>query len=221
VTPRFSAVLFDCDGVLVDSEAITNGVLRTMLIELGWNISAEECVALFVGRALRDEWAVILEHTGYRIDDAWLAGFRARRDDALRASLVAIPGALRAVEAVATLMGDKFACVSGADRGKIEMQLKLAGFDRWFGDRVFSGMEMPRSKPAPDVYLAAAASLGIDPTEAAVIEDSVAGVTAGVAAGATVFGFTPAGPTHATPEVLRAAGASLTFAHMDELPALL
>ncbi|MFF5289808.1 HAD family hydrolase [Paractinoplanes globisporus] len=219
--PRFSAVLFDCDGVLVDSEPITNGVLRTMLIELGWQITERECIELFVGRALRDEWAVIYEHTGVRIDDAWLATFRGRRDAALRAGLVPIPGALEAVRAVATIMGDRFACVTGADRGKAEMQLKIAGLDGYFGSRVFSGMEMPRSKPAPDVYLAAAASLGVDPATAVVIEDSVAGVTAGVAAGATVFGFAPPGPTHAAPAVLRAAGAGLVFGDMSELPDLI
>ncbi|NMO55191.1 HAD family phosphatase [Actinoplanes sp. TBRC 11911] len=218
---RFSAVLFDCDGVLVDSEPITNRVLRTMLIELGWEISERGCIDLFIGRALKDEWAVIQEHTGFRIDDVWLASFRARRDDALRVSLVAIPGAQETVRAVAALMGDQFACVTGADRPKVEMQLKLVGLDQYFGSRVFSGMEVPRSKPAPDVYLAAANALKIDPTTAVVIEDSVAGVTAGVAAGATVFGFAPASPTHTKPEVLRAAGASLVFTDMADLPGLL
>ncbi|WP_433364205.1 HAD family hydrolase [Actinoplanes sp. CA-142083] len=220
-TPRFSAVLFDCDGVLVDSEPITNGVLRTMLIELGWEISERDCIDLFVGRALRDEWAVILKNTGFRIDDTWLATFRGRRDAALRARLAPVPGAEDAVRFVSTLVGDRFACVTGADRGKVEMQLKIAGLDRYFGSRVFSGMETPRSKPAPDVYLAAAEALHIDPAVAVVIEDSVAGVTAGVAAGATVFGFAPAGPAHAAPEVLREAGASLVFTAMSQLPGLL
>jgi HAD superfamily hydrolase (TIGR01509 family) len=214
-------VLFDCDGVLVDSEPITNGVLRTMLIELGWEISERNSIELFIGRALRDEWAVIYENTGFRIDDDWLTSFRGRRDDALRASLVPIPGAVEAVKAVAARMGDRFACVTGADRGKVEMQLKIAGLDQYFGSRVFSGMEVPRSKPAPDVYLAAAEALMIDPATAVVIEDSVAGVTAGVAAGATVFGFAPSTPTHATPEILRAAGASFVFTDMAELPGLL
>jgi len=214
-------VLFDCDGVLVDSEPITNGVLRTMLIGLGWEISERDCIDRFVGRALRDEWAVIHEHTGFRIDDDWLATFRGERDAALRAGLLPIPGAREAVRAVAALMGERFACVTGADRGKVEMQLKIAGLDAYFGRRVFSGMEVPRSKPAPDVYLAAADALGSDPATAVVIEDSVAGVTAGVAAGATVFGLAPAGPTHAAPEVLRAAGAALTFTDMADLPDLI
>ncbi|WP_212999906.1 HAD family hydrolase [Winogradskya consettensis] len=220
-TPRFSAVFFDCDGVLVDSEPITNGVLRTMLIELGWDISERESIALFIGRALRDEWEVIHRHTGFRIDETWLADFRGRRNAALRSGLLPIPGALEAVQAVAALMGDRFACVTGADRGKVEMQLAIAGLTGLFGGRVFSGAEMPRTKPFPDVYLAAAEALSVDPATAVVIEDSVAGVTAGVAAGATVFGFAPVSPTHAAPEDLRAAGAGLVFTDMSQLPGLL
>jgi HAD superfamily hydrolase (TIGR01509 family) len=218
---RYSAVLFDCDGVLVDSEQITNTVLRAMLRTLGWQISADECVRLFVGRALKDEWAVIEEHTGFVITDDWLGEFRSRRNAALQANLSAIDGAADALAEVAEVFGDRIACVTGADRGKVEMQLSVTGLDRWFGDRVFSGMEVPRSKPAPDVYLAAAQALGIKPVDALVIEDSVAGVTAGVCAGATVFGFAPESPVHTTPEVLRAAGASVIFTHMSELAALI
>jgi beta-phosphoglucomutase-like phosphatase (HAD superfamily) len=218
---RLSAVLFDCDGVLVDSEPITNGVLRTMLIELGWEISERDCIDLFVGRALKDEWAVIHEHTGFRIDESWLAGFRDRRDAALRSGIAPVAGAREAVADVAALMGDRFACVTGADRGKVRMQLEVTGLDRFFGKRVFSGAEMHRSKPAPDVYLAAARALGIRPSSAVVIEDSLAGVTAGVAAGATVFGFAPPGSTYPAPDVLLTAGASLVFTDMAELSGLL
>ena len=218
---RYSAVLFDCDGVLVDSEQITNTVLRGMLHRLGWQISEEECVRLFVGRALKDEWAVIEERTGFVITDGWLGEFRSRRNAALQANLTAIDGAADALAEVAAMFGDRIACVTGADRGKVELQLSVTGLDRLFGDRVFSGMEVPRSKPAPDVYLAAAQALGIKPVDALVVEDSVAGVTAGVCAGATVFGFAPESPTHTTPEVLREAGASLIFTHMSNLPALI
>src|SRR4051812_30181709 len=189
-----------------------------MLIELGWEISERDCIDLFVGRALADEWAVIHQNTGFRIDDAWLASFRDSRDLALRAGLVPIPGAQDAVRAVSALMGERFACVTGADRGKVEMQLKIAELDQYFGSRVFSGMEVPRSKPAPDVYLAAAAALRIDPAEALVIEDSVAGVTAGLAAGATVDGFPPPGPDHAAPEELRPPGPVVVLPGMSELP---
>ncbi len=217
----FSAILFDCDGVLVDSEPITNHVLRGMLVELGWDISEQESIDRFVGKSFLDEWRIIHEHTGHRIDNDWIARFRIRRDAALRSGLAPIPGAVDAVRAVSDAMGQDFACVSGADRGKIEMQLSIAGLDDLFGDRVFSGMEMPRSKPSPDVYLAAAAALGVDPTTAAVVEDSVAGVQAGVAAGATVFAFAPRGRPYSPAEHLVAAGAHHVVESMSELPALL
>jgi beta-phosphoglucomutase-like phosphatase (HAD superfamily) len=218
----FDAVLFDCDGVLVDSESITNGVLREMLHELGWAVSQEDCFRLFVGRALSDETAVITAHTGFVVTDEWLLEFRRRRNDALAASLEAIPGAVAAVHEINDLMGGMIACASGADLGKVRLQLGKVGLDRVFAGKMFSGMDMPRSKPAPDVYLAAAAFLGVDPVRAAVIEDTVPGVTAGVAAGATVFGFCPPGsPAHHPPQVLLDAGATHIFTAMADLPALL
>ena len=218
---RFQAVLFDCDGVLVDSEAITNGVLRSMLHELGWPISAEECVERFIGRALSDEFDVIEEHTGVRPDQAWLLEFRDRRNAALAVDLEPIDGAVAAVTAVATAFEGRIACASGADRAKIELQLAKVGLAEAFGGHVYSGMETARSKPAPDVYLAAAAGLGVDPRACAVVEDTVAGASAGVAAGATVFGFASGGLTSTSPEALTSAGALRVFTRMDELPGLL
>lgn len=217
----FDAVLFDCDGVLVDSESITNGVLRAMLHELGWAISEADCFRLFVGRALKDETAVITAHTGFVVTEDWLHDFRLRRNEALAASLEPIPGAVAAVHEIDTLMGGMIACASGADLGKVQLQLRKVGLDAVFAGKMFSGMDQPRSKPAPDVYLAAAASLGIDPTRAAVVEDTVPGVTAGVAAGATVFGYCPPdSPAHQPAEALRAAGATHIFTAMADLPAL-
>lgn len=217
---RFSAILFDCDGVLVDSEPITCGVLHTMLGELGWDLPLDECIRRFVGKAFKDEAHVIYRHTGPMVGDAWIAEFRDRRDDALRARLQPVPGAAEAVRRIAAAVDVPVACVSGADRRKIVLQLAMTGIDDVFGDRVFSGMEVPRSKPAPDVYLAAAAALGIDPAEAAVIEDSSAGVRAGIAAGATVFGFAADGPTYHTAEQLEELGAAHVFRSMTELPGL-
>lgn len=217
---RFEGVLFDCDGVLVDSEPITNGVLADMLRELGWDISSEECVRLFIGRALKDEWAVILEHTGFRIDDAWITEFRGRRDAKLREHLLPIQGAREAAAAMLAKFDGRIACATGADLEKATMQLSLTGLAPLFEHRVFSGMDHPRSKPAPDVFLAAASALGIDPMRALVIEDSTSGVTAGVAAGATVLGFSPKGPTRTAPEALLAAGATMVLDHMSELETL-
>lgn len=216
--PTFSAVLFDCDGVLVNSEPITNAVLREMLHELGWDISDQECIRRFVGKSFLEEWKVIFDHTGYRIDNDWILAFRARRDAALKERLQPVPGAAEAVKAIAAHM--PVACASGADRGKIEMQLEMAGLTDVFGDNVISGMEQARNKPAPDVYLAAASALGVDPASAAVVEDSGSGARAGIAAGASVFGYAPGLPTYLPSEALLEVGVYAVFDEMSDLPGL-
>ena len=222
---RFDAVLFDCDGVLVDSEPITNGVLRDMLAEEGWSLSPAECMRLFVGKAVKDESALIEAMTGKRVTEDWLASFRARRNTALERDLVAIRHVHEAVSAVHAGHGGRIACSSGADRFKVELQLHKVGLMPYFEGRIFSGHEMPRSKPAPDVYLAAAAALGVDPRRCAVVEDTVTGVVAGVAAGSRVFGYLPHLDNEAhradSEAALFAAGASALFGDMAELPQLL
>jgi len=214
----FQAILFDCDGVLVDSEPITNGVLRDMLEESGWAMSAQECFQFFVGKAVRDERVTIEARTGQPLTDVWMREFYDRRNRELDARLVAIAGAHAAVAAAHAHVQQRIACASGADRFKVEMQLNKVGLMDFFAGRVFSGHEMPRSKPAPDVYLAAAAHLNAPATQCLVIEDTPTGVTAGVAAGATVWAYCPL-PEHGP--ALHQAGASHLFAHMSELPGLL
>lgn len=214
---KFEAVLFDCDGVLVDSEPITNGVLRDMLEERGWVLSSEECMRLFIGKAVKDEAALIEARTGQPVTDAWLQAFRERRNAGLERELKAIPGVLAAVTQLHAHFGERMACASGADRFKVELQLNKCGLMPFFEGRIFSGHEMPRSKPAPDVYLAAAAALGVDPRQCAVVEDTVTGVTAGVAAGATVFGYSPPEAGHDAPAALRQAGAAHIFTDMAHL----
>ncbi|MDR0227285.1 MAG: HAD family phosphatase [Burkholderiaceae bacterium] len=217
----FEAVLFDCDGVLVDSESITNRVLCTMLNESGWPTSTEECLREFIGKTVRSQAALIESRTGQPLTDTWMAAFYERRNQALRAELVAIPGALAAVAEAHGLCAQRIACASGADRAKVEMQLAQVGMASYFEGRVFSGHELPRSKPFPDVYLAAAAALGVAPAQCLVIEDTVTGVTAGVAAGATVWGYYPSDQGHASAEQLLEAGASCVFGDMGELPAMM
>ena len=218
---KFEAILFDCDGVLVDSEPITNGVLCTMLNEAGWALAPEECMRLFIGKTVRSEAARIEAHTGRPLTDAWMAQFYDRRNARLEAELRAIEGAVDAVLAVHARLGGRIACASGADRFKVEMQLEKVGLAPYFADRIFSGHEMPATKPAPDVYLAAAAAVGVPPARCLVVEDTVTGVAAGVAAGATVVGYSPSPVGHGSPEALRAAGAVRVIADMGELPALL
>ena len=217
MTLLFDAVLFDCDGVLVDSEPITNGVLREMFAELGWMLTTEECMRLFVGKAVKDEAHLIEAHTGQPVTEDWLATFRRRRNEALERELQAVRNVHAAVAHVHETIAGRIACCSGADRFKVELQLTKCGLMPYFEDRIFSGHEMPRSKPAPDVYLAAAVALGVAPHRCAVVEDTVTGVTAGVAAGATVFGYSPAEAGHDAPDALRAAGAAHIFTDMAQL----
>ncbi len=218
---KFDAVLFDCDGVLVDSEPITNGVLRDMLEELGWYLTPDECMRQFVGKAVRDERALIEARTGKPLTEEWMVLFRERRNAGLVANVTAIRGALEAVARIHALFGGRIACASGADRFKVELQMQKCGLMPYFNGRIFSGHETPRSKPFPDVYLAAAAALGADPKRCAVVEDTVTGVMAGVAAGANVFGYSPAAAGHDAPDALRQAGAATVFSDMRELAALL
>ena len=206
--------------MLVDSESITNRVLCTMLNESGWAISQEQCTRDFIGKTVRSQATVIEAHTGKPLTDAWMAEFYERRNAALSAELVAIDGALEAVRRIHALCDGRIACASGADRAKVEMQLTKVGMEPYFEGHVYSGHEMPRSKPFPDVYLAAAEALKADPAKCLVIEDTMTGVQAGVAAGATVWGYFPADQGHASAEQLLEAGAACVFGDMGDLPAM-
>ena len=220
-TLTFDAVLFDCDGVLVNSEPITNGVLRDMLEESGWTLSPQECLRLFVGKAVKDEIALIEAQTSKPIDEPWMVQFRQRRDAGLRARLEPVSGAQATVAALHKLYAGRIACASGADRAKVELQLRMCGLMPFFEGFIFSGHELPRSKPFPDVYLTAAAALGAQPTRCAVIEDSVTGALAGVAAGCTVFGYSPPEAGHGAPGALLAVGVASVFTDMAQLPEML
>lgn len=217
----FDAVLFDCDGVLVDSEPIVNRVLAEMLGELGWAISPAEAMRVFVGKMVRDEAALIQARTGFTLTEAWLEQFRQRRNAALAVELVEVAGAAGAVRALHGALDGRVAVASGADRHKVELQLGKIGLLDCFAGRIFSGQEQPRGKPHPDVYLAAAAALGVPPARCAVVEDTVTGARAGLAAGATVFGYVPdhAGCDHAA--ALLVEGVAQVFADMRGLPAVL
>jgi len=208
----FEAVLFDCDGVLVDSEAITCGALRDMLEENGWHLSLAECMAQFVGYTVRSRAELIERHTGRPLTDAFMDEFYRRRNLRLETEITLIDGALEAVQYWHAQCEGRIAVASGADRYKVEMMLQRVGLAPFFEGRIFSGHETPRSKPFPDVYLAAVAHLQADPARCLVVEDTPIGVAAGVAAGAAVWGYAPAG---AKPDVLREAGAVHVFEHMQ------
>ena len=215
---KFEVILFDCDGVLVDSEPLTNQVLRDMFEESGWSMTLAECMAYFVGKTVREERVEIEARTGKPLTQDWLDSFYQRRNQALMAGLEVIPGARSAVQAAHEATQGRIACASGADRFKVEMQLGKVDLLGFFEGRIFSGHEMPRSKPAPDVYLAAAGHLNVPGSQCLVIEDTRVGVTAGVAAGATVWAYSPQAAGDAA---LLLAGASRVFRQMADVPGLL
>ncbi len=218
---KFDAVLFDCDGVLVDSEPITIGVLRDMFEEMGWRMSLEEAMGHFLGHPVRDQADLIARHTGVRIDNAWLERFWLLRDAALQAQLQAIEHVPEVLARCAAAFGTRIACASGADLRKVKLQLNKVGLMHHFEGRAFSGFDVPRSKPAPDVYLWAARELGVRPERCAVVEDSPMGARAGVAAGCTVLGYVGANALPGAEEALRKEGVNATFFTMRALPALL
>ena len=212
----FQAVLFDCEGVLVDSEAITCGVLRDMFEEQGWRMTLAECMQRFVGHTVKSQRAVIEANTGVPLTDEWLQQFFTRRNERLEQQITAIEGIHDAVAHLHDHCQGRIAVASGADRFKVEMMLDKVGLQHFFEGRIFSGHEMPRSKPHPDVYLAAAAHLKVEPARCLVVEDTTVGITAGVAAGATVWAYAPP-PVDLGP--LLQAGAAKALRHMRELRA--
>jgi HAD superfamily hydrolase (TIGR01509 family) len=213
---RFDLLAFDCDGVLVDSEPITCGVLADMLNELGWRISLEETIAAFVGKSILEEMKMIERQIGKPVSPDFYLNFIERRNRGLAESIEAVRGVHTAIEEIARR--ELPMCVaSGADRAKMHLTLGRTGLLPWFEGKLFSGMEVPRSKPAPDVYLLAAQTMGADPARCVVVEDTPTGVAAGVAAGMTVLGYAE----RMNPQALLAAGASEVFADMALLPDLL
>ena len=181
-------VIFDCDGVLVDSERLTVVVEARMLTEMGWPITPEEVVRKFVGGSSDAMLAEIEQHLGAELT----AEFDRRSSDeiaeAFRRELRAVDGVGDLVEALHT--SDVPTCVasSGTHR-KMELTLGLTGLRPLFEGRIFSGSEVERGKPWPDLFLHAARSMGSQPEHCVVIEDSINGASAAIAAGMTCYGF--------------------------------
>lgn len=213
---RFDAILFDCDGVLVDSEATTNAVLAAMLRELGADISDAETLRRFVGKSLREEGATVQALTGQPMPEGWYQSFTERRNAALATTVEAVPG-IESVLDAASALGFSQAVASGADRGKMRVTLGRTGLLGRLQPHIYGSDQVERSKPHPDVYLLAAQGLGIAPERCLVIEDSPTGTQAGVAAGATVLAYC----AHGDPRSLLAAGATMVFDDMARLARLL
>ncbi len=215
---RYDAIIFDCDGVLVDSEPLANRVLSTVLAECGITMSPSECRRMFVGLNPPGVAARLEERTGVRLPPDVVAGMSARFMVELeREGLAPIPGA-------ASLLGSlrvPLAAGSNSPIDELRLKLRLSGLDRLIGRHAYSGHALGRSKPDPGVYLHAAAQLGVPADACVVVEDTPTGVRAGVNARMTVIGFTGAHADDADAGGLTGAGATYIAPTLSEVGRLL
>lgn len=209
---NFEAVIFDCDGVLVDSELLGNRIVVECAAELGVVLPLAEAVARFRGAKMADTVAFIERRLGFPLPADFTAEVRRRMAAAFEAELQPVEG----IESVLRDLEVPCCVASNGPRDKMEVSLGATGLLPYFHGRIFSAYEVGSWKPAPDLFLHAARSLGVAPENCVVIEDSVLGVQAGAAAGMRVFGYAPAGEGAS----LGAAGAH-PFSRMAELPSLL
>jgi HAD superfamily hydrolase (TIGR01509 family) len=209
---NYDAIIFDCDGTLVDSEQLGNQVLVDCAAELGLQLTLAEALAQFMGGRMADAVAYIEERLGRPVPKDFVDRARRRMVAAFQAELRAVEG----VEPVLRGLDVPYCVASSGPRDKIELSLGLTGLLGYFEGRIFSAYEIGRWKPEPDLFLHAAETLGVAPHRCAVVEDSVPGVRAGIAAGMGVFGYAAMG----NGDALAACGAR-SFNRMDVLPSLL
>ncbi|GGZ26276.1 hydrolase [Streptomyces olivaceoviridis] len=212
---RYDLVIFDNDGVLVDSEPISNRLLAAYLTELGHPTSYEDSIRDYMGSAMHRIHDLILERTGQRLPVDFDEVFHARVFAAFERELRPVPGVAGVLEKLAA-DGVPYCVASSGSHARIRVGHRTTGLDRWFPEgRVFSSEDVGRGKPAPDLFLHAAERMGVAPERCVVVEDSPLGVQAAVAAGMDVYGFTAMTPA------AKLAGAGQLFSRMDQLLDLL
>lgn len=212
---RYDLVIFDNDGVLVDSEPISNGLLAAYLTELGHPTTYEESLRDYMGAAMHRVHDLVLERTGQRLPDDFDDVFHARVFAAFERELRPVAGVVQVLEKLAA-DGVPYCVASSGSHERIRVGHRTTGLDRWFGEgRVFSSQDVGRGKPAPDLFLYAAERMGVPPLRCVVVEDSPLGVQAANAAGMDVYGFTAMTPA------ARLTGATRLFSDLGDLPDLL
>lgn len=212
------AVIFDCDGVLIDSEIIACRVAAEFYTQAGYPISTADYIRRFAGRTEEQNAADILAETGLNISGKIDSIDKSTaRDAAFKAELKAIQGVDIALH---TLKLPK-AIASGSSLRRLGVSLGLTELQHHFAPHIYSAEQVPNGKPAPDVFLLAAERLVVPPKNCLVVGDSHHDITGGLAAGMMVYGFT--GASHATPELTQRLldhGAHTVFSRMELLPAL-
>jgi HAD superfamily hydrolase (TIGR01509 family) len=210
---EFKLVIFDCDGVLVDSEKIINRIFAEMLTEVGFAITYTEMTQQFTGKSLKTCLEIIEKSYNKPLPDNFMELCKEREFAAMQQELQSVPGIIEVLEQL-TLPK----CVaSNSSQQHIQFVLKLTGLLHQFEGKIYSCYDVSRPKPFPDVYLHAAEQMNTNPEHCVVIEDSVPGVQAGFAAGMTVFGYAQ----HSDRTALTAAGAKIVFNDMRQLSQLL
>jgi len=206
-------VIFDCDGVLVDSEVLSCQCLVDIFRRHGLDIELSEVFDRFLGRSATVHEAYFAKASGKPLPSGFRAEYRAHLMETFRTGLRPMPH----VEEVLDRLDRPYCLASSSGMERIELTLSVTGLAPYFDGRVFDGAMVTRGKPAPDLFLLAADRMSAEPERTLVIEDTVAGIEAGKAAGMTVWGF--AGGSHHNRESgrrLMEAGADRVLASMEE-----
>ena len=198
------AVVFDCDGVLVDSERLSCQIFAEVVTEEGLPTSFEESVERYLGRSTVEAAAEIAERLGRPLRTDLVGEYERRSAAALRTQLTPIPGVVEVLDALVAAGVPRCVASSGTP-AEIALRLEVTKLEHYFDGHVYSASMVPRGKPAPDLFLHAAAGLGAPPEECVVIEDSPYGVRGGKAAGMTVIGLA----SLVAPDCLAEAGADV------------
>lgn len=210
-------VIFDCDGVLVDSLSIACGVLAQMLTDEGLPTTLVEARRDYQELLLADVVARVEARLGRTLPSDWLDRYERKRADAFHEELKPIPGAADAVWSIKAA-GIEVCVASQGKLSKTSLSLGLTGLDHLFPEETrFSAYSVANGKPAPDVFLHAASSMGVEPAGCVVVEDTPSGIAAAVAANMRVLGYA----ADSDEQALREAGATEILRSLDELPRLL
>ncbi|HUH28118.1 HAD family hydrolase [Gelidibacter sp.] len=183
---KYKCVIFDCDGVLVDSEPIANQVLVEMANEYGANIDLDYALRNFKGTSMQNCYAQVAELATQRLPDDFMPSFRERSFESFRKNIQPVDGVTEVIEN----LDIPFCVASSGPENKIRLNLELTGLLPHFEGNIFSCFTVRKWKPDPAVFLWAAESMGFHPSECLVIEDSMSGVKAALNGGFDVFGFT-------------------------------
>lgn len=216
---RVKLIIFDCDGVLVDSEPLAMAILLQTIAEFGIEIEASEAYEAFLGKSLASVCDLLRSDHRVEIDAAALESMRERLYDAIRCELQPIPGIAQVLREL-----ERPICVASSSQlERIGLALEVTGLSPFFNGNLYSATMVKHGKPAPDLFLHAAREMRVAPADCVVVEDSPAGIAAAQKAGMGALGFT--GGSHAGTEShrqkLEALGPQRIFADMLELPRLI